>query len=144
MQIKRLVQFGLLFLLLAGFSLASLGIIQTNQQMINTVSALESKGKGNVFVQVQDEAFDSKVLRFLKEDKVCALTESQKSIISASYPVEEKVFTVNGNNVPVLYVKANPLNKNIIEGKLGQSLDSSCQVVHGNKVIALLSPIFVS
>lgn len=143
MQKKRYALFAVLFLLLAGFSLVSIGAVNSNTELVKAVVAVKEGKPAAKVVQVQEEAFDSKVLRFLKQDKVCALTQSQVDTLADSYLIETKTFDVNGETIEVSYVNGNPLNKAIVEDILGASLDN-CQVVHGNKVIAVVSPIFVS
>ena len=144
MKIKKLIQFGFLFLVLAGFSLVSIGAIQSEKGLIIAVSAAKGGNPNTPVIQTQDDLFEDKVLRFLKQEKVCSLTDEQISIVKDTYSVETKTYTVNGEDLDVYHVSGNPLNKNILERTLGTTLDTQCQVVHGNKVIAVLSPIFVS
>ena len=73
METKKIIVFSVLFCLLTGFSLVSLGAIENQTEMVKAVSALKEKPGKNV-VEVQEEAFDAKVLRFLKQEKVCVLT----------------------------------------------------------------------
>ncbi|MBN1156104.1 hypothetical protein JXA85_00665 [Candidatus Woesearchaeota archaeon] len=144
---NRMLQFGLLFFLLAGFSLVSLGIVQSSD-MISTVSAMKDDNPDGEFVSVKDSLFDAKVLRFLKEDKVCTITDEQSELVSGAYPTETKEFEVEGETVDVLYISGNPLNREKLEEFLDIDLGNKCQVVHGNKIIAVvvgfLSPIYVS
>jgi hypothetical protein len=92
---------------------------------------------------MQDSLFDSKVLSFLKAEKVCALNEEHLDKVMLSYGIN-KEFDVNGDKINVLYVKGNPINKHKIEEVIGEKFDSNCQVVHGNMLVALISPLFVS
>ena len=144
MKRKKIIQFTILFALLGSFSLISLGLLSAQKNLIETVSAAGNGNNGATFLTVQDSLFDSKVLSFITQQKVCQLTTQQANVIKNSYSTESKQFTVNGNPVYVIYINGNPLNKKVVEKILGQSLDDSCQVVHGNKVIAVLTPVFIS
>jgi len=144
METKKLVLFILLFAVLVGFSLISLGLVNSEQSIVKAVTALKEEGTSGSYLHYVDEAFDAKVLRFLKQENVCAITDEQAEILAESYETETKTFDVNGDQVGVLFVNGNPLNRNIIEQLLGISFEEQCQVVHGNKVIALVTPIFVS
>lgn len=139
-----MIQFGVLFLVLAGFTLVSIGAVQSQSELVTAVSAAKDNNPGKALVQVQDGLFDDKVFHFLKQDKICALTAEQIAEVDAAYDIETKLFDVEGGQQEVIYVKGNPLNKNILEKLIGESLDDDCNVVHGNKIIAVLSPVFVS
>lgn len=148
MKIKKIISFSILFLMLFGFSYVSLGLANTQTDLEVAIQDLRSdpgvSTDTNTYVTVLEEVFDTKVLRFLKQEKVCALTNQQAQDLADVYSIENKEFDVDGNSVRVLYIEGNPINKDIIEGVLGETLGESCQVVHGNKVVAIISPIFVS
>jgi hypothetical protein len=143
-KMKKLMRYALLFSVLLVFSSVALGLIEAND-ILPEVSALkEENSDATNFITVESSLFDSKVLRFLKAETVCALTEDQALVLSDTYPFENHVFEVDDESVNVLYLQGNPLNKEIVEGVIGEELDEECVVVHGNKMIALISPIFVS
>jgi hypothetical protein len=146
METKKIIQFTLLFFLLTGFSLISLGFVNARNDFVRAVSQIrERNNDAQQFVQVVDEAYDAKVFQFLKTEKVCALTKEQAEKLAELYTTQNKIFDVDGQDVNVLYIMGNPLNKDILEKQLGENIDTAnCQVVHGNKVVALISPIFVS
>ncbi len=121
--------------MLFGFTAVSLGFVYSS---VTPVSASDT------YLRCQDSLFDSKVLSFLKAEKVCALNEEQLDKVMRSYSVSTKEFDVNGDKINVLYVKGNPINKHKIEEVIGEKFDSNCQVVHGNMLVALISPLFVS
>jgi hypothetical protein len=137
----KLGQFALLFVVLTGFTFVSTGMIRSDGELIHAVSAAKNS---DVYVSVSDTAFENKLLGFLKEQKVCALTTEQAQQIAAAYGTESKIVTVDGRQVSVLYVKGTPLNKELLETELGLNFDSNCQVVHGNKVIAVVTPTIIS
>lgn len=144
-KVDRKLQFGMLGLLLISFTALSTGLVVSQSDMVVAVSALSDKNpKAESYVSVMDNAFDSKVLRFVKKEKVCTLTQQQRETLEANYDVQLKEFDTDGGTVKVLYVSGNPLNKNIIERLTGESFEGKCNVVHGNKVIALISPVLVS
>ncbi len=141
MKPKKASSFVVLFFLLTAFSAVSLGYIDRDRALVQAVSALQEDedDDDDTFVQ-----FDEKVFSFLEEEKVCALSKDQAVILSQAYPFDNKLFLVNGEEIKVLYSFGNPINKNIIEKTIGEDLDKKCQVVHGNKVAALITPLFVS
>jgi hypothetical protein len=142
----KLLQFALLFSILAGFTLVSIGAVQSEDDFVQAVSAAQERNPANgVYVGLSDDAFESKLLDFLKQEKVCALTTEQAEKLSSMYDVETRLVDVDGTQVSVLYIEGTPLSKRILELDLESTIDSeSCQVVHGNKVVAVLSPAFVS
>jgi hypothetical protein len=142
----KLLQFALLFSILTGFTLMSIGAVQSKTQFVQAVSAAKESNPANgVYIGLSEQAFESKVLRFLQEEKVCALTQEQAQTLAQKYSIETKELAVDGESVSVLYVEGNPLSKKILEQAIGEKLaDGNCQVVHGNKIVAVLSPAFVS
>jgi hypothetical protein len=145
MKPKKTISFMVLFLLLTAFSAVSLGFVDQDRAIVTAVSALEDDDDddSDTYVLTDDE-FDAKVFKFLEEQKVCALTDGQAVTLGEAYPFENKLFIVEGEEIMVLYSFGNPINKNIIEKTLGEDLDKKCHVVHGNKVAAMVTPLFVS
>lgn len=135
---NRLLHFVVLFGVLLGFSLLSLGVLSQN----GFVKAVEA-AKSSEVIAVQHPAYESKVLQFLQYHEVCSLTSEQAQHLATIYPIENKEFIVNNQTVKVLYVGGVPLNKHIIEEELGTDF-GECHVVHGSKVVALVTPVFVS
>jgi len=141
MERKRMGHYLLLFSLLAGFTFSSIGLVTAEAAIAEAASMVG----GDSLVHVSDSAFDAKVLRFIKADYVCSVTEEQAEMLSSSYVTEEKSYDVDDRSVDVLFIHGVPMNKHKIEEFLGASIGDDCQVVHGNKIVApLISPIFVS
>ncbi len=144
MRKAKVLQFLILFGSLSLFSVVSLGSSGGNLPL--AISSLQDNTEisQDTFYLVVEDNFDLKVLDFLAKEKVCMLTSGQAEILAGKYTIENKEFEVNDELVKVLYVNGNPINRNIIEEDIGESFGDRCQVVHGNQLVALLSPIFVS
>ena len=142
MKKKKLMQFVTVFAVLAAFSTVSFGMISPQAQIVRAVEAIGNEE--DTYVRFVDGAFDSKVLNFLQVETVCALTTEQATEITKLYEYENRIFVVGEKDVNVLYLKGNPLNKQRISESVGSLAPEDCQVVHGNKIVALISPVLVS
>src|SRR3989338_5000951 len=140
MKLKKKLHFLALFSLLAGFTAISIGMISPTGDLIKAVSAADSKD--GYYLDCKQPTFDAKVLNFLEKEKVCALTKEQALEISKVYSYENKQFTVDGKDVNVLYLKSKCINKEDITDIVGDLDPDRCQVVKGNKLVAIISPIF--
>jgi hypothetical protein len=146
MEVKKLLQFSLVFGILAGFTLVSVGALASQGGLVQAVSATrESAGGEGMVVSVRTPAFESKLLGFLRREEVCSLSAGQALAIGALYETETETVEVDGETVSVLYVNGSPLNKNLLERAIGEPIgDGRCHVVHANKAVALLTPVIVS
>ena len=147
MKIKRIFAFLVIFLILAGFSAVSLGLVDSRNDFIASVSAKELDVPNSVSFleppQSEADNFMDKILRFLRREVVCEVTEEQQLLLENAYETETKTFDVDGSEYSVLIIKEKQVNKNIIEQVLGTEL-GKCQVVQGLHKAALLTSFFVS
>lgn len=141
----RMALYALLFLALTGFTLVNVGLVRS-EPLVGAVTAAHNDNPGAAaFVSVTDETFLGKVLHFMNKERVCALTADQATMLAAAYDVSTETVSVDGEDVFVLFVYGSPLNKNMLEETLGSELaPDQCQIVQSNKVVALLTPVFVS
>ena len=133
----KLLRYGLLFAIMLGFTAFSLGIYTT---AFPSVHAASDKHQ---LVSVTEPVFNAKFLGFLAREKVCTLSTESVNTISAAYPTTTKTMSVGGEDRTVVSVNGTPLNKHVLEDLTGETL-GDCQVVHGNHMIAFLTPTIVS
>lgn len=147
MEIKKLFSFLVIFVVLIGFTAASLGVIDTRTNLESVAAAKELNSRNSVSfsepLSQNEENFFDKILRFLRREVVCEVTVEQQAMLEASYDTELQTFDVDGETHTVLIINNNPINRNIIEQTLGEEL-GECIVVHGNHRAALLTSMFVS
>ncbi len=136
---KKMVQFGVLALLLSGFTAMVVGFTLPGVMSVHAKPDMDGS-----LVSIQDPVFDWKFLSFFSQEKVCVVSTESASILASRYETDTKLVNINGDDVNVMVVEGSPLNKNILESVTGESLPSDCQVVHGNKFIAFLTPTIVS
>lgn len=139
-----LLKFGVLFVILLSFSAMSLGYMD-NRQLVKTVEAIRSENPGSTnFVTIDEPVFSAKIFQFLKTKNVCTLSAEQARTVADFFTVENRPFTVDGETIIVALIRGDPINRNILESKIGPLLPSSCRVIQKNQVLAVITPFFVS
>jgi hypothetical protein len=134
-----LKRFGLLFAVLLGFTAFSIDLYAP--AMLSANAAPDHNAQ---LVSIQEPILGWKLLDFIKQDKVCSVSPTGVAAIKQQYNTISKTVNIAGKDVTVVTVHGNPLNKHLLEQASGEQFPVHCHVVHGNKVVAFLTPTIVS
>lgn len=144
MELKKIMIFALLFIVLTMFSLMTLGVVGKNTELVKTVSAIKMIDPyPNNYISIYADTYSKNSEKTTKREVICPLDSRQAQAIK-KYRTTEKTFKLSGITQTVYYVGGAPIHKKMAQSLLGNLHDAACRDIYTNKRVLLITPIHVS
>lgn len=144
MELKKIMIYGALFLLLTGFTLSSLGYIDAERPVVSAVEALDNNQPAGNYVQLLVNVYKDERKKPEKKELVCQLSDYQADLIRSRFSAQIVDINVNGLPKNLIILKDGPVDIKVMEHLVGDIFETKCRVPHGYSVIPIVTPVHVS